>query len=77
MSDFGLSRPLLESDYYLTKEAEGGGRIPVRWTAPEALKWLKYTHQSGKYTALSLLSSLRLYYANCLMYELQMCGHLE
>jgi hypothetical protein len=31
IGDFGLSRDLADSDYYMTR----GGRIPVRWTAPE------------------------------------------
>lgn len=46
MSDFGLSRPLMESEYYKT-DGSSRGNIPVKWTAPEALKWLKYSSQSG------------------------------
>jgi len=45
VSDFGLSRPLMESEYYKTGESSRG-QIPVKWTAPEALKWLKYSTQS-------------------------------
>jgi hypothetical protein len=46
VSDFGLSRPLMESEYYKTGDSSRG-HIPVKWTAPEALKWLKYSSQSG------------------------------
>lgn len=45
VSDFGLSRPLMESEYYKTGDSSRG-HIPVKWTAPEALKWLKYSSQS-------------------------------
>ena len=46
VADFGLSREI-ESN---TNNTEGaywtkGGKIPVRWTAPEALKYKKFTLQ--------------------------------
>ena len=31
IADFGMSRDLTDENYYITT----GGRIPVRWTAPE------------------------------------------
>lgn len=31
IGDFGMSRDLEEGDYYTSR----GGRIPVKWTAPE------------------------------------------
>ena len=31
IADFGMSRDLTDDSYYITS----GGRIPVRWTAPE------------------------------------------
>jgi ephrin-B len=31
VSDFGMSRSITSTDYYISK----GGRIPVKWTAPE------------------------------------------
>jgi len=31
IADFGMSRDLLDDDYYITS----GGKIPVKWTAPE------------------------------------------
>ena len=31
IADFGMSRDLIDSNYYITS----GGKIPVRWTAPE------------------------------------------
>ena len=31
IGDFGMSRDLAEDTYYITH----GGKIPIRWTAPE------------------------------------------
>ncbi|CAL8324387.1 unnamed protein product [Arctogadus glacialis] len=53
VSDFGLSR-VLEDDpeaAYTTREAIGtylspGGKIPIRWTAPEAIAYRKFTSAS-------------------------------
>ncbi|XP_053186322.1 ephrin type-A receptor 4-A-like isoform X1 [Scomber japonicus] len=53
VSDFGLSR-VLEDDpeaAYTTREAIGtylspGGKIPIRWTAPEAIVYRKFTTAS-------------------------------
>ncbi|KAF1383998.1 hypothetical protein PFLUV_G00137670 [Perca fluviatilis] len=53
VSDFGLSR-VLEDDpeaAYTTREATGtylspGGKIPIRWTAPEAIAYRKFTSAS-------------------------------
>ncbi|XP_061834730.1 ephrin type-A receptor 4-B-like isoform X1 [Nerophis lumbriciformis] len=53
VSDFGLSR-VLEDDpeaAYTTREAIGtylspGGKIPIRWTAPEAIAYRKFTTAS-------------------------------
>uniref|UniRef100_A0A8C6LH04 receptor protein-tyrosine kinase n=1 Tax=Nothobranchius furzeri TaxID=105023 RepID=A0A8C6LH04_NOTFU len=53
VSDFGLSR-VLEDDpeaAYTTREATGsylspGGKIPIRWTAPEAIAYRKFTTAS-------------------------------
>ena len=32
IADFGMSRELLDENYYVSH----GGKIPIRWTAPEA-----------------------------------------
>ncbi|CAO2580295.1 Ephrin type-A receptor 7 [Lemmus lemmus] len=40
VSDFGLSR-VIEDD-----PEEQGGKIPVRWTAPEAIQYRKFTSAS-------------------------------
>ncbi|XP_028328183.1 ephrin type-A receptor 4-like isoform X1 [Gouania willdenowi] len=53
VSDFGLSR-VLEDDpeaAYTAREATGtylspGGKIPIRWTAPEAITYRKFTTSS-------------------------------
>jgi serine/threonine protein kinase len=42
ITDFGLSRDLAD-DYYIVKH---GGKIPIRWTAPEAVKNRKYSSSS-------------------------------
>ena len=33
IGDFGLSRDLLDENYYISK----GGMIPIKWTAPEVI----------------------------------------
>lgn len=43
ISDFGLSRHFLKDDHYYTSK---GGKIPVKWTAPEALNYKKYSTKS-------------------------------
>ncbi|XP_019849279.1 PREDICTED: tyrosine-protein kinase SPK-1-like [Amphimedon queenslandica] len=42
IADFGMARNLLDEDYYNSK----GGKIPVKWTAPEALLYKKYSTDS-------------------------------
>ena len=42
IADFGLSRDLQNEDYYVSH----GGKIPVKWTAPEALNYRKYSTAS-------------------------------
>ena len=42
IADFGLSRALQDADYYISH----GGKIPVKWTAPEALHYRKYSTAS-------------------------------
>ncbi|XP_065839317.1 uncharacterized protein [Oscarella lobularis] len=42
IADFGLSRDLSDGSYYVTK----GGQIPIRWTAPEAISFRKYSTSS-------------------------------
>ena len=34
-----MSRALQDTDYYVSR----GGKIPVKWTAPEALHYKKYS----------------------------------
>jgi len=43
IADFGLSRHFLKDEHYYTSH---GGQIPVKWTAPEALQFKKYSTQS-------------------------------
>ena len=42
IADFGMSRVTTESGYYVTR----GGQIPVKWTAPEAILFRKYSTSS-------------------------------
>ena len=39
ISDFGMSRGLEEETYYMSK----GGKIPIKWTAPEVLTTINET----------------------------------
>ncbi|XP_065219986.1 fibroblast growth factor receptor homolog 1-like [Planococcus citri] len=43
IADFGLARDIRDKDYYRKKT---GGRLPVKWMAPEALHHNLYTTQS-------------------------------
>ena len=42
IADFGMSRALQDADYYVSR----GGKIPVKWTAPEALSYKMYSTAS-------------------------------
>ena len=42
IADFGMSRALQDAEYYVSH----GGKIPVKWTAPEALSYKKYSTAS-------------------------------
>ena len=36
IADFGMARDVADNSYYVTT----GGKIPVKWTAPEVLSYL-------------------------------------
>ena len=59
VADFGLSRELTEADYYVSS----GGQIPVKWTAPDALHFRKYSTASDVWSF------------GCVMYEIWSLGH--
>ena len=53
IADFGMSRDLSDSDYYVSQ----GGKIPIKWTAPEVIDETKTMHlaKMGTVTGLPLL----------------------
>ncbi|XP_061106301.1 ephrin type-B receptor 4a-like isoform X2 [Conger conger] len=50
VSDFGLSRFLQENSTDPTYTSSLGGKIPIRWTAPEAIAFRKFTSASDTWS---------------------------
>ncbi len=57
IADFGMSRDLEDDDYYISH----GGKIPIKWTAPEVCELVPHSSLASKVCVLwpgSLLALL-------------------
>lgn len=47
VADFGMSRLINEKHDYYHMSGSSDKAVPIRWTAPEALQFAKFSQKSG------------------------------
>ena len=61
ISDFGMSRDLMDENYYVSH----GGKVPVKWTAPEVIYIRKCLHDTGQFKGINCDTNTMIHIFHC------------